>query len=259
LADHILDGKPVLPFALMLEWLAHAALVQNPGLTFHGADDLRVLKGVILDGTDIRLRLGAGKASKRGGLFVVPTEIRSTRQGKDILHARAEILLANTLPPPPDAMNAPVVSRYVHAPYSGELLFHGPMLHAIRRVEGMGPEGLIVDLAAAAPPSEWMRRPLRHSWITEPLAIDGLFQAMILWTRQEHGVASLPTFLKSYRQYRRAFPTSGCRARGITHDNRADFDLIDDAGIVLARIEGYEYVMDASLSRAFGRNRIPAG
>jgi acyl transferase domain-containing protein/acyl carrier protein len=259
LADHVLDGKPVLPFALMLEWLAHAALVQNPGLTFHGAEELRVLKGVILDGSDIRLRVAAGKASKRGGLFVVATEIRSTRQGKEILHARGEVLLTNTLPPPPDALHAPMVSKYVHAPYEGELLFHGPLLHAIRRVEGMGPEGLVVTFAPAAPPAEWMRRPLRNSWITEPLAVDGVFQAMILWTRQEHGVASLPTFLKSYRQYSRRFPATGCRAIGRTHDNRADVDLIDETGAVVARIEGYEYVMDASLNRAFSRNRIAAG
>src|SRR5262249_50987672 len=38
---HVLDGRPVLPVVLILEWLAHAAMHRNPGLLFHGCDDLR--------------------------------------------------------------------------------------------------------------------------------------------------------------------------------------------------------------------------
>ena len=49
LTSHVIDGRPVLPVALMVEWLAHAAMVQNPGLVFHGCDDLRVLHGVTLE------------------------------------------------------------------------------------------------------------------------------------------------------------------------------------------------------------------
>src|SRR6185312_11218753 len=49
LESHVLDGRPVLPTVLILEWLAHAALHQNPGLLFHGCNDLRILNGVILD------------------------------------------------------------------------------------------------------------------------------------------------------------------------------------------------------------------
>jgi hypothetical protein len=259
LADHVLDSRPVVPLALMLEWLAHAALVQNPGLAFHGSDGLRVLKGIILDGPDIKVRVAAGRVVKRDGLFVAPAEIRTTRAGKDVLHARAEVLLANSLPPPPETLAAPAVPPYPQDPYGGGLLFHGPMLHAIASVEGAGPEGLVASLNAAPPQAAWMRRPLRQAWVTDPLAIDGVFQLMILWTRQERGAASLPTFLKSYRQFRRSFPAGGCRVvLRVGAGDKADFDLIDAAGNVIARAEGYECVTDASLGRAFGRNRVAA-
>ena len=39
----------VVPFALTLEWLAHAALHRNPGLQFHGFDEARVLTRVVED------------------------------------------------------------------------------------------------------------------------------------------------------------------------------------------------------------------
>ncbi len=77
LESHILDGRPVLPMVLILEWLAHGALHQNPGLVFHGCDDLRILHGVILDTAAApTLRVDAGKAVKRDGLFVAPVELR---------------------------------------------------------------------------------------------------------------------------------------------------------------------------------------
>ena len=40
LAAHVIDGRAVLPMALTVEWLAHAALHGNPGLAFHGLDNL---------------------------------------------------------------------------------------------------------------------------------------------------------------------------------------------------------------------------
>ena len=49
LKSHVLDGRAVLPMALHLEWLAHAALHGNPGLVFHGFNDLRVTHGVQVD------------------------------------------------------------------------------------------------------------------------------------------------------------------------------------------------------------------
>ncbi|MFQ3651327.1 MAG: SDR family NAD(P)-dependent oxidoreductase, partial [Gemmataceae bacterium] len=258
LADHVLDGKAVLPFALMLEWLAHAALVANPGLSFHGADNLRVLKGVVLGGTggiDRTLRFAAGKASKRGGLFVVPVEIRSQDGEKEIVHVRGEILLSATLPPPPDALVLPPPPAYTYAPYEGKRLFHGPRFHGLKQVVGLGPMGLLAHLVPAAPPAQWMRRPLRNSWITEPLAVDAAFQSMILWTRQQYGQPSLPTFLQSYRQYRRAFPSTGCQLVVVSRGGpRADIDWLDEGGQVVARAEGYECVMDASLERAFENN-----
>ncbi len=63
LKAHVLDGRAVLPMALHLEWLAHAALHGNPGLVFHGFNDLRVTHGVHVDsGGTLQIRAFAGKA-----------------------------------------------------------------------------------------------------------------------------------------------------------------------------------------------------
>ncbi|WP_279384587.1 SDR family NAD(P)-dependent oxidoreductase [Geotalea toluenoxydans] len=49
LRSHVLDGKAVLPMAVIVEWLAHGALHGNPGLRFHGFNDLRICKGVVFE------------------------------------------------------------------------------------------------------------------------------------------------------------------------------------------------------------------
>ena len=57
LESHVIDGKAVLPMAVMIEWMAHGAIHNNPGLRFHGFNDLRILKGVILEADEAALRL----------------------------------------------------------------------------------------------------------------------------------------------------------------------------------------------------------
>ena len=265
LESHVLDGRPVLPMALTLEWLAHAALHQNPGLAFFGCNDLRVLNGVIVgDGPPPALRVLATKAVRRDGAFVSLTELHGTRpDGRDILHARAEVVLASDLPPAPAASEPPAVVEY--APGQEEiyrsLLFHGPELQGIDEVEGCSDEGIIVRVRNAPPPANWLRQPLRQKWLTDPLVIDSAFQAMILWSLDRHASGSLPCFASRYRQYRRSFPVGGARVVArVTHATKlhalADIEFIDADGRLVARMEGYECVLDPALQRAFRRNRL---
>ncbi|HTU92232.1 MAG TPA: SDR family NAD(P)-dependent oxidoreductase, partial [Gemmataceae bacterium] len=268
LESHILDGRPVLPTVLILEWLAHGALHQNPGLLFHGCNDLRILHGVILDGDAPTLRVDAGKAVKRDGFFVAPVELRGMNaDGREVLHARAEIVLANQLPAAPAAAAPPVCRPYTRTPEDvyQSLLFHGSDLHGIDKIEGCAERGIIALVSSAPPPSAWIQRPLRQRWLADPLALDCSFQLMVVWSQERHGAPSLPCHIARYRQYQRAFPASGVRvAAQVTRDSNlhavADIDYLDDRGQVVARLEGYECVIDPALRRAFGKRFLaPAG
>jgi NAD(P)-dependent dehydrogenase (short-subunit alcohol dehydrogenase family) len=264
LADHVLDGRPVVPMALILQWLAHGALHHNPGLLFHGCDDFRILHGVVLDGPAAPVvRVGAGKAVKRDGLFVVPVELGGRRgDGRDVLHARADIVLAADYPPAPAAGPIPDLGSYPAAPAGiyHDWLFHGPLLHAIERVEGCGPGGIVAQVRGAPPPARWVRRPLRQSWLADPLVLDAGFQLVILWGWQHKGAPGLPTFARRYRQFRRTFPAGPMRVVArLTHAAQrhvhADIDYLDGDGRLVARMDGCECVIDASLKRAYARGQ----
>src|SRR5205823_1207350 len=100
LDSHRLKGRAVVPMAVLAELLGHAALHANPGLSFHGLDDLRVSKGVILREERYRLILSAGKAAKQGDDYLVPVEARGE---SGVLHAGAVAVLRQRLPSAPEA------------------------------------------------------------------------------------------------------------------------------------------------------------
>ena len=133
--------------------------------------------------------------------------------GRETLHARAEVVLAADLPPAPPAR--PAAARPLHAFTPEEIyrrvLFHGPDMQGIERVEACDDRGVTARLRPAPAPAEWLRRPLRQKWIADPLVLDGGFQMMILWSFARSGAAGLPCYVARYRQYRRAFPADGAR------------------------------------------------
>ncbi|MEI7529096.1 MAG: SDR family NAD(P)-dependent oxidoreductase, partial [Elusimicrobiota bacterium] len=261
LASHIINGKAVVPTALITEWLAHGALHGNPGLLFHGFNNLKIYKGVILGGTSVKLAVLAGKAVKKDGFFSVAAELRGPN-GE--LHAGAEIVLAVSLPkagaPAPDFALKPY-ARSMEQAY-GQILFHGEDMRFIRSVAGLSDKGIVLDASASLPPGSWLRHPLRDRWVADPAALDAAFQGMILWTFENSGACSLPNSAASYRQFAQ-FPANGVRVaatvtRSAGHSAVADIDFIDDKGTLIARMQGYDSTVDKSLNAAFMKKELTA-
>jgi hypothetical protein len=222
-----------------------------------------VTSGVTVgDGGSARVRLLAGKITKRDGGFRVPVELRGKRDGRDVLHSRAEVVLAAALPSAPPADPVPPLEPYPHPVEEvyQYFLFHGPDLHAIDKLDGLSDTAFAGTARPAPPPAEWLTSPPRGAWIADPLVLDAAFQMMILWSFAQHGAGSLPAFAKHYRQYRR-FPVgpTGIRIR-VTADTgsvaKADIDFVDAAGQLIARMTGYEAVIDRTLDQKFRRNQI---
>jgi NAD(P)-dependent dehydrogenase (short-subunit alcohol dehydrogenase family) len=268
LRSHVMDGRPVVPLALTMEWLAQGALQLNPGLVFHGCDDVRVLHGVVLDGASpATIRVMAGRAVKDGSVFRVPVELSGSRaDGHPTIHARAEIVLTAELPAAGPTAPLPPMLPYPHSVEEVYdcLLFHGQDLYAIERMEGCDERGIAAHLRAAPAPNAWFHRPLRHKWLADPLVLDGAFQLGLLWSFEHSGAFCLPCRVERHRQFRRTFPTEGVRCvvritRATELHALADVDFLDRAGTLVARLEGCEFAIDRGLERAFRRKRLASG
>ena len=267
LLSHVIGGYPVLPVAVMQEWLGHAALHDNPGLVLLGFDDFRVCKGVILSNGSCDLRAVASRIRRDGDAFAVDVELRSGVDDKETVHTRARAILATALPAPP-GYSRPThrdehsYGRGIDAAYR-DVLFHGPHFHGIERIDGCSPQGITGRVRLAPTPADWMDDPLRSSWLGDPLVIDAGLQMGILWCHEELGSVSLPTYGARYRQYTATFPRDGIVAvlevrERSTHRLTADITFLDTGGAVVAQMEGYAWTVDPSLGEAFGREQIHA-
>ena len=261
LNSHILDGKPVVPFALMTEWLGHGALHENPGLILSGFDDMRILKGIKLDQEKKIIRLMAGKARKNGKNYEVDVELRDGfKDNMPVIHSRAKAILTDDPPLPPafsssEYFDSKTYPRSMDEVYD-KILFHGNDLRGIEKIIGYSSEGIIAEISSAPSPEKWMTDPLRNRWIGDPLVLDSAFQMAIIWCYDEMGKVSLPSYLASYRQYCDSFPAKGVTAilkvNEVTdHIMRGDFTFLDPDNVIIARLTGYEAVFDASLYKAF--------
>lgn len=257
LASHVINGKAVLPLAVMAEWLAHAALHANPGLEFAGLDDLRVLKGVILDAGPRTVRAAAGKAAKEGALYRVPVELQGDN---GLVHARGSVLLGKR-PAAPAPTAVPAWPAYPHTTQRAyaETLFHGTHLQGIASVDGCSEAGIAVTVNAAPAPSAWSASPLRSAWLSDPLALDAAFQAAILWSAEHAGGPCLPAYMGRYRQFAE-FPKDGVKVvLRMTRRGQmiaADADFLTRAGALVARLEGSEHAVDAGLAAAFRKSTV---
>jgi hypothetical protein len=115
---------------------------------------------------------------------------------------------------------------------------------------------MVAHISSAPEPREWISSPLRDRWIADPLVLDCAFQMAILWCFEEKKTVSLPSYATSYRQYRHQFPTEGVTAvlevSDVTnHKMRGDFTFSDSNGEIVARLTGYQAILDASLRKAF--------
>jgi hypothetical protein len=229
---------------MMAALFARAA--RTAGLRSPAVKDLRLLKGVVFDGP------------RDVAVWAVPADggaLALERRGADgTLHARAI-----AAPAAPD--RAPRLARVDGEPGPAPtdvypaLLFHGPRFHAIRAVETLGRAGVRVRIAAGADRAAWIDGAAAGPFALDPLALDGIFQAMVLWTRRFQGAPSLPARLGTAVQYIERLPAELIghvvvrEAEGATAV--ADAELCDASGAVVARVEGYACTASASLERAY--------
>ncbi len=261
LKSHFIDGKPVVPMALMTEWFAHGALHENPGLVLHGLDDIRVLKGIRLESEKKHIRVLAGKLKKTGDYYEVPVELRDGKEaGRDIIHSSARAILSDELPSAPSyqfskAMVAKAYDKKTEDVYD-KILFHGNQLHGIRKIVSCSSRGMVAHISPAPAPHQWISTPLRNQWIGDPLVLDSAFQMATVWCYEEKGIVSLPSYAASYRQYCSQFPLDGVTAvleikEATSRKMRGDFTFLDSNDEIVASLSGFEAFLDPSLLKAF--------
>ncbi|MDC0680904.1 type I polyketide synthase [Sorangium atrum] len=251
LGDHAINGVPVVPVVIALEWFARAARACRPDLVVTELRDVRVLRGIKLaayeTGGEV-FRVDCREVSNGHGA-VLAAELRGP-QGA--LHYAATIQMQQ--PEGRVAPKGPAAPELGPWPSGGELydgrtLFHGRDFQVIRRLDGVSREGIagtVVGLREAG----WVAQP----WKTDPAALDGGLQLATLWTQHVLGGAALPMSVGALHTFAEG-PSDGplravVRGQIVARDRtKADIAFVDDRGSLVAELRDVQYVLRPDTAR----------
>ena len=264
LKSHILDGQAVLPLALIMEFMARAGRDGQGRRQFIGLDGLKVHNRLALDQQDeLNLQIMADPPRRAGHQLVRPVRLDLINDFRAITYADAQVLLAVA---PGQAQPQIITGPLEPYPHEGRFyeegrLFHGPDLQGIVSVDGCGMSGLSGLVRTAVDPARFITDD-NGTWLTDPLVLDAAFQMVILWCWERHGRPALPVSVKSYRQFADQSPPAGQVRINIQITEadspkiKADLEIMDLDGRLLARMEGLVCFESESLIEAYRRNSL---
>lgn len=232
LADHAVEGPPVVPVVMVTEWMLSALAGVLPGCRNLALEDLRVRRGLAVEGwpaSGLDLAVTATPSSEGYILALVDDEgtVRYSARGRALA----------SMPQGSDAP-AGLVAATEPRPYGG-VLFHGPRFQALDPLEAIGDAGARGRLSDA-PTLGWTPAERR----SDPVKLDGALQLAVLVTDQLIQGASLPTRIRRIAVDLNA--ASGVSpAWSVTKERSTDqvvHDVVvqDGRGAVAAILEGVE-------------------
>jgi len=232
LRDHVVQGRIVLPVAVVLERILRAARGVAPTRDATVVvRDLQVLSGVTIaadDETPVHLSV-AFDAREAGYGVTIRDAAQRPRYRATVEWSEQEVTAAPLERPAPWRVA-------IDAAYAGPL-FHGPQFAALAALEEGGGARLksLVDLGWPA-----------EAWAMDPAAVDGGLQLGLLWAHGDKRPLMLPQKITSFTQVGTAAAGAPLRCRLAARpvsDKRVDFDLVFETlgGDVVAVLAGAEF------------------
>ena len=229
LLDHSIDGTPVLPFVVAIEFFLETLA---PWFSADSVviEDARVLRGVRLrtleEGEALRVRAERTTDGATLELFDSTGELAYTAKARVAGDAPQQL----DIPAPTGEFDGVI--------YDGKLLFHGPTLRVLHDVRQPGDDGMSAGVLRSSQVG-WTD----SQYATDPAALDGAMQLAVLWTARRVPGLSLPLRVDQFRKLGDFSGDLALRLRGRASSNTrtiTDVDVVDTDGRLVATLRGVE-------------------
>jgi acyl transferase domain-containing protein/NAD(P)H-dependent flavin oxidoreductase YrpB (nitropropane dioxygenase family)/NADP-dependent 3-hydroxy acid dehydrogenase YdfG len=259
LAQHLLDGKPVMPAAVALEFIAEAAATAWPDWVVNEVSNLRVLRGIVLedDGLDIEVVALASSHGDASGFDATMLLRPAGSEAMPFYRATAHLGSAALESAPYQSMlqPGPATVDVTHA--YREWLFHGPCLQTMTSFIGLDKRGALAEIRSSKP-EQWLPKvSFDKHWIFDPGIIDSAPQMAIVWAHVMRSASALPSRFGRVRRFGTA-PLDSCRMHFLLYADqseeqvKADVAFVDRNGQLRLFIEEMECTSSPALVRLGG-------
>ncbi|MDY7012649.1 MAG: SDR family NAD(P)-dependent oxidoreductase [Cyanobacteriota bacterium] len=267
LRDHQLDGKPVLPATGAVEWFAEVVQSAWPEWVVTEVRDLRVLRGLVLEGEADRSVLFRAKASTHADSEALQVAVELLDAEGKLPCYRASVRLEPELRKPPLLEISPLNEGTPLEPAAAyrDYLFHGSRFQLIAALDRIAPQGIDARVRSSSPgvwklplstdevtPSD--PRFANSAWLFDPGLLDTAPQLAIVWARVQHNTTALPSRLGAVIRYSSpiaeqllqvALRVKACDRHSLTYDAL----FIDADGKVCLQMQNVESTCNPSLNR----------
>jgi NAD(P)-dependent dehydrogenase (short-subunit alcohol dehydrogenase family) len=264
LHDHRLDGNPVLPAAVALEYIVEVVQKEWPGWQVVAVRDFQVLSGVVLENGPKRIRLETRPVevvSPNTSQVEVSAKLLDDETGRQCYGARVYLSTKRTAIP---VVAAKPLSNLQAFPMSVEnaydrWLFHGPAFQTIEEIQGVT-ENAIVGVLKPSSPRSCRAGATSGRWVVDPVIIDGAFQLTLLFARLQTDMTPLPARFGTLRLYSELNGSDvGCviRARFSAGGQHLETHttFLSSSGEVIGVLEDAEFTSSPALNRLGGQWR----
>lgn len=257
LADHRIDGKPVLAAAMAAEGLAEFVQAAWPDYTVIELRDLQVLRGITVPEGGLPVRYLA-RASSHADPMHLEVQAELVDPGTQLPYYRAVVHLGQRFPEAPTDAWTPLSGDPLDpAKAYRDLLFHGASYQRLRAIEAISGEGVDALLLTSTPAEMISGASDEDGWLVDPAALDVVPQLAIVWARVMHETTPLPSRIGRLTRFR-------SRAAGPLHlqlridsfeENSITYRarLNDTVGVVL-ELSGVEGSCSPALNRLASQN-----
>ncbi|WP_197210343.1 type I polyketide synthase [Synechococcus sp. CBW1004] len=202
LADHRIDGTPVLAAAVAAEALAEFVHAAWPEYALRGLRDVRVLSGVTVppEGVSVRLLARASSHADPMDLEVLAEMIDPVSRR---FHYRSVVHLSQRPAAPPADLWEPLTGTRCDAGQAyREFLFHGPCYQRIVSIDAISPDGIDAMCSVSSPAAFLSSLQSGAEWLLDPGLIDVVPQLAIVWARALHDTTPLPSRIGQLTRFR---------------------------------------------------------
>ncbi len=232
IADHAIDGVPVLPGVIGVELMAAAAMAVRPGQSYAGCSDVKfdapikvfpegpttvIIHAEPYRERDVRCRVTSERTLKTGRL-------------QQTVHFQAIIVFGDEAPiePLPSAFfpDETVDSKAIY-----ERFFHGDAFRVLSGVQGAATDGLLADARTDG-------TKIAEYLATDPLVLESAFQAAGLHRMLLSGDMALPATIDEVRNVRAVHPNEPLTLMVYFDGESYDIDVDGSDGPAM-RVRGF--------------------